>query len=456
MFDALFKLAEVEKVAYLKASKTTKARAANKLSTCATVLHLAVQTGVTVIRVKTVKALVGHVLQTVPGSGDHYCKPLATHYIKTLHSVLEYQPHTEHLKSEDWQILVHFCNDGIQALSESLDETDSSDLVILDGSEKRRCQPSRSATPSSVTGSITSVRKPTARNPSDGIDKQTTDVLIQCLSELFKVPHAPIFKVARTTLDTLLDFLSFTSPLSHTQSQEAAFSCINIILCATITEDLSLATLIVERTVSHIRRLWQSRTHPCLKKEMILVVINGEPLFSKSLDTDEDFRNELERLLDVLQGEYTKRVERELLQSDDLLFHNTGPKSAGNPLSNCAFRLRLGTQSSELSWATLWSIAMVFTHVHDHTSMSSPSSRKNRFETPKKRRKISSPLNTIIDTISTSMGSEKVAILQIASFITLETSFEVNALGRLVEVLTPFISNEASSLASWAMLTLSW
>ena len=419
-------------------------------------LHLAVQASVTVIRSKTVKALIGHILKTTIGTGNRYCEPLATHYIRTLRTVLEYQPHTEHLKSEDWQALVHFCSDGIQTSSESLEEQDSNDLVILDSSDRLRCQTSRSATPSSVNGSIASVRHLAIRNTSENTDRQIADELMQCLSALFIVPHAPILEIAEEKLGTLLEFLQVTAPLSRTQSQEAAFACINVMLSATITEDLSVATSIVKQTIPQIRRLWQQKTHHSLKKEMVLAVVHGEPLFPKLLNTDGEFRNELERLLDILQGEYSKRAERELLQPDDLLFDSVSPRSSENPLSNRVFRLRLGSKGSEQTWATLWSIAVIFTHLKDQLEADAPSTRNDRVETPKKRRKISSPLNAIIDTISTSVGPEKVAALQIISFVSLETSLDTSDLSRLFGVLTSLISSEVSSIAVWTMLTLSW
>ena len=406
-------------------------------------------------RHKTVKALIGHILRTIPGPGDGYCEPLATHYIRALHTVLEYQPHTEHLKGEDWLVLVRFCNDGIQALSEPLEEADSNDLVILDSSDRRLYQDSRSATPNSIGGSAISVRKPVTRNISNNTDRQTADELIQCLSQLFMVPHAQTFEVTEITLSTLLEFLGTTYPLSRTQSQEAVFLCINIILRTTITEDLAIATRIVKEAIHQIRRLWQPKTHHSLKKEMILTVVKGEPLLPKVLGTDPDFKNELERLLDVLQGEYTKRAERELLQSDDLLFDSVTPRSPENPLSNQVFRLQSGNRGSEQSWATLWSVAMVFMHLKDYYVIEA-SSRKENIEMPKKRRKISSPITALIDAVSTSAGLEKMATLQIVAFVSLETSFHVDDLASLFGLLIPFISNEVSSIAIWAMLTLSW
>ena len=67
IYEVLFKIIVSEQSAYAKAKTAPlKSGAANRLSACAGVLRLAVEVGVGSVKLKTVKALLDHFIETIP------------------------------------------------------------------------------------------------------------------------------------------------------------------------------------------------------------------------------------------------------------------------------------------------------------------------------------------------------------------------------------------------------
>lgn len=80
------------------------------------------------LRIKTVRAIVDHITETIPVPGEGLWEPLSLDYIKCLSSLLRHRPHTEHLDGEDWENLISFCLASI-----SLRENEESQLSIRSG-----------------------------------------------------------------------------------------------------------------------------------------------------------------------------------------------------------------------------------------------------------------------------------------------------------------------------------
>ena len=102
ILDALFRLTITDCSTYAKTSKDhLKNGTALRLSACAGVMRMVVEMGVRKLRFKTVKALVEHIIRTLPMSNKVYCEHLLADYFKSLSTVLEYHTHSEHLSGEE-------------------------------------------------------------------------------------------------------------------------------------------------------------------------------------------------------------------------------------------------------------------------------------------------------------------------------------------------------------------
>ncbi|KAJ6184784.1 PIK-related kinase FATC [Penicillium mononematosum] len=128
IFESLFRFVAAERSIYNRAQKSSKTPSASRLSTCASVLRMAVDLFLRNLRIKTVRAIVDHITETIPAPGEGLWEPLSLDYTKCLASLLRYRPHTEHLDEEDWENLISFCLASI-----SPQENEESQLSIRSG-----------------------------------------------------------------------------------------------------------------------------------------------------------------------------------------------------------------------------------------------------------------------------------------------------------------------------------
>ena len=115
-FEALFHYATTERTAYLKSKSVQRNTAHSRLAVCAASMRTAVELGVRKLRLKTVKALLDHVRLTLP-TPDGFCEPLSVDYVKSMRTILDYQPHVEHLR-DTWGVTLAFCLASIGSFQE--------------------------------------------------------------------------------------------------------------------------------------------------------------------------------------------------------------------------------------------------------------------------------------------------------------------------------------------------
>lgn len=212
ILETLFTLSQDEKSAYIRAkTPTAKTTADGKLSAIASALRITLEVGVYSLRTKTIRAIVDHITQILRNSDETFCKPLVPEYVKGLKVVLEYQPHVEHLSNDHWLALVDLCSDCIQVYGPSLEDVDSHPLPIINSSSRFRS--SRSETPSTISSSLNSTRKPSTQLRNEA---NPTQDLVTCLFMLLSATNAPIIERADDTTTMLLELLQ--TPSNSNQS----------------------------------------------------------------------------------------------------------------------------------------------------------------------------------------------------------------------------------------------
>ena len=406
-------------------------------------------------RKHTSPALLSHILLTLPSSNGRLCEPISKQYAKVLRIFLEHRPHAEHLIEEEWRELVSLCLKAVQSKLDLFeDQVDFEDAPPTPNVSRGPGRNSRAGTPTSINISFRSAPK-SARRQRSVLGDQTTEDLLVCLSLLLSVPHFPILDVGNKIYENLQAFLADTPPSTHLQCVEPAFFSVNAILSSSITEDLAFAKRVVLNTIPEVRRLWHPKLHHGLKEQMLLFVICCEQLLQPVLSTNDNFKIELHRLFDVLNSEYVKRKDLDLLTCDDLGLGQPGPSSTVAPMANTVFRLRLGTPRTEQCWATLRLSARLFRLLRDGKGRGAAATNLAP-GTPNKRRKVQGDFDLVLDSVKKSSGSEKLGWLQIASFMALAANLTVDELQRLCELVLPLVPREDGNIASWALIVLSW
>ena len=424
-----------------------------QLSLCAEIVRIAVETCVRKIRVKTVKAIVGHVTQTLPKSDGTYRGPLVKDYIKTLRVVLEYPPHVEHFSKAEWCDLVDFCNETLHDLNGF---SNQKSLGYLDGAFIRdtwRGGPSRSATP----GIEISYRQRASQINSldNGMSelRESAEELVICLNHLISVPHAPILDKASVVLMTLLKLLESSFTTGNTQ--QAAFECINTTMTFIRIDDISLALQTLRNVLPIMQRLWNAKAS-VLKDHMLKFLLYGEVYFTRLISSDPvgDSKSTLEDLLEVFQQDYYKRPERELLQLEDLLLFKI--RFVGKrPSSTQIFGLRFGTIKAEKPWFLLSIYASLVMALDSDLKSGEQIVPPDEIENRPKRRKLTKNLDDVFQLTKSADTTQKLFALQVLTFVFDKLPLEVDhGLDWNWEMLLPCLSDDSGVVASWAMLAL--
>ncbi len=171
-----------------------------------------------------VTAVVNHIIETLPTTGEGYCAPLYEDYLRTLTILLGIPHHVEHLSGEGWNELIEFCLQGIRLEEQDSQKSDQNGYHQSPGltePNSGRSTPSRNTKAVPIRSS-----RPTARAGMD-------DLMI-CLECLTAAPNCPILAVSERLFEDIASALSKASPTS--KSSCSAFAALNSTLLRTLTE----------------------------------------------------------------------------------------------------------------------------------------------------------------------------------------------------------------------------
>ena len=455
MLECLFRGITKEKLRFEQGQRTKKNVATTNLVTCAKALRTTIEVGVRTIRHKSVKALVDHITQILPSSDGSYFTLLVLDYAKTLKTVLRYQPHSEHFPKEEWHILVDFCNEIVQCNKFPVDDSSSRSLAILNSSDPSKGPLSRSATPSTLPSFRSQVLKYQTDSFKDtsGNEPTAEEEFVLCLHYLYLATNAPVLDRAQATIAVLMGLLR--SPSTPQGGKQTAFATLNAILARIMTEDIELTRHAIREAIPLIRQTWSTNS-ATLREEMLITMVYGQSLLPDLVKTDdlEDYRCDLQGLLDVLQTEYYKRTDRLQLQIADLhLVSYSYDEEAGVPLKNRAFSLRSGALKSEQAWAVIETIASISLVLHEQTFHLLDA---KELDIPDKRQKVATPIDNLLESLVLSTSPERLMSLQVLAFIIERMMIDADSMQKILEALIPYIPSAPDFLANWAMVAASW
>ncbi|KAI5811100.1 hypothetical protein DFH27DRAFT_8872 [Peziza echinospora] len=476
LFEVIFTTVTRDKAVYLRLKK----KKADVLSLAASTVRIAIDHGVKILRVKSVRNLTQHIIDVLPHQDEGLFQPISMDYVRSLRTILEHSPHIEHLSQKEWIELVRFCCQGM-----SSDLGLPSENFDTESGERSRAA---SRAPVSRNSSSMSWTSLVVHNPRL---KSETEELMLCLQLLLQIPNAPIMSLVQADLALSSDEKT-EIPLSHsimnflksqpnlTSAHLAAFSSLNSFLATVSTNNIVIARKIAEGLPAVITKLWESKSAFALKEQMLISLIYSFPHLRSHIEDATSgpqgnlnaIRTNLENLLTSLVNEYTtgtSRMTREQLQLDEIEFPDPSlPVSLNrHPLSLKAFSLRPDESTrSEQMWMVLQLIARLILlldeSLHQDSSVelvdgvSESEGRAKRRQS--KRRKVVRKCDDILHQASSSVPKSKLVALQIIPFL-LEERCEArkNALGdtewlRVMTDLSLVISEDNTTSSSWAML----
>jgi len=411
------------------------------LEACGRALRTTVTAGVWKIRAKTVKALLDHILQILPTPGGYYCEGISHDYVKCLSIICEYQPHVEHLR-ETWYGVVDFCIKGVALLQDQPPEPNP--LPNSNGSSLLRT-PTISMTRRSRDGTP----QPTRGQRSSTFRKELDDLII-CLHHLTRTTNAPVSERASPILTALIQYLRISD--SVRLAHHSAFAAINSVLSKIGSSSVDITQAALLELYPLIKEMWQSKSIS-LKDEMLMTLILTRNHVSSILSQPygASFSLDIENLLETLQADYSRRLERDQLQLNGV--HLVWKPYFGRTsfLDLPAFQLRGRNAPSESHWSILHLMAY-YVHLLDvRKNKSDERSDRNGDEKARKRRRRSLIFDDILRQASIGPISSKICALQMLSFHSALSFSSPSEITEILDSITPMLADQHGPTASWAM-----
>ena len=458
VLESVFRAAKTDKSNYAKASKSAKTKVEGRLYACAALVRTVVEVGLKKLRYKTVKALVEHIIQTLPTADGGYCEPLTADYFRALAALLEYKAHPEHFLGDDWHEVVDFCVQAARDLirpSEVNESGLSNGGRILNGSRTNRDVHSRSATPSTIGDYGRKSSNNISQRLADSQLKSSDDQIVLCLQHLVSVPNAPIPERADVVLATLVEMLQSYQKISSTQ--HTAFECINSIMSRIVAINLDLPLQTMKKVIPLLRRFWEPKEGAATFNDTLLAFLSyGEILLPRMLSEDQtgDCSATLQALIEVLRNDYCLRRPRGQLQLDDLvLLDPSRSTSRQTPLSTETIQVDLDGLRAESPWCLISrSAAMMVALENAAIAREAPPDGDEVQDF--KRQRLEHPMDDILHHIKGSLLPEKLYGLQMLLFIYDLLPFDERTLQCHLDALLPCLSESDGSIVSWAILAM--
>lgn len=435
IFECLFRFVAVERTSYNRAS--SKGASSTRLSTCASVLRIAVDVFLRNLRYKTLRAIVDHITETLPTPEEGLWEPLSAGYTKCLVALLRYPPHVEHLSSSEWGKLMSFC---LRSLGVMEDDSQTSFRDSFRSSLDDYLDASGRSTPSRPTSSLTIRDKYTG-------NKSVIGEIIVCIQLLTASPNAPVQASAEKILHGLAEYVK-SSPAAGS-GQQAAFSSINSVVTRVLFDQSGLAQEFLFDLIPVIRRLWSTKLAG-LRDELLGTIMLSTIVLADAArrEPSESLSHLIESLMGTLYSEYIKRPEKEILQVDELVFNH---KISAN-IDRVITGPLLGNAKSEHNWSLVWVISCLLKLLEDIAArLSTPQVRE---EVSNKKQRFTSEIGDVLRDSFSSLGTKRICALQLIPIL-IEGQADIDTKALLLQRLTPSILDDNGTVSSWTMVAIS-
>ncbi|PSR78097.1 hypothetical protein BD289DRAFT_377079, partial [Coniella lustricola] len=452
VFEAIFRATVADKQTAMAGAKGAKS-AADRLGLCGKALRATATLGISKLKPNTLRAVIDHILDTLPDRNGELYAPLAREYAQTLAVLLGYSAHVENLAISDasgWLACADFAITGILRLIEGSKSTSSATA-----SSDRDSPAGSFAPPPSVSNVDDRRLQAVSRRVSSMLLQSELPSLVECLSALMSASNAPYRERSKEIYDLVILLLRLRI---HSQRlHRMLFAILNGILLHSVGEGPETGRAIAADVVPLLRYCWQPRAIDndemlfSVRDEM-LKTMHGVQLYIDSLLQDgssSTLLNDLEDLLDTLWAEYSRRSQQSRLRQEDLTFSST--RVPAGHFSTPLFAIRPLAQDAERRWAmveTMSCLEIVFLR-HTRTTMQHPEDTE---EQPRKRQRLSGGTIRVQQKMSSHDDSVQLTALQLLPFYLSASAISPEDWLHFVDNLIPMISDKQGFLSSWAMI----
>ncbi|CZT03138.1 related to phosphotidylinositol kinase [Rhynchosporium agropyri] len=449
IYEDVFEMAVTELQVFLAAKKSTKGTAEFRLDTCGDVVRTVITAGAAKLRPATVEAVLEHVTQTLPRPSGGYYEPLAQHYLKALIAIFEHQANVEHLKSEVWVQAVEFCLSGIKSY---LDDYVQESLSSRSHSGRGSSVPTSSANKH-------------GHSQEGSLNRTHAEDLFQVLHLLLCAPNVPLGTVYSAVGNCITRFLRMSGS-NASQTQQVAFSTLNIILRFARTDQTTFCQSAAQDILPVICRFWQGKAIVkdemlnSVRDEMLIFIFYVHLHLERTLmDGDApELLSMLEELLEAFKLDYAPRSDRDQLHLSDLDmadFCKRDPRKM--PFCLYAFQLRPYNVKAERNWAILRSIGLVERLVslgQQQVASSETSGHDDLDNRPSKRQRIVHHSDRLFDLLRSKDENLRLAGLQILPFVLQDSQLPASVLSELLTQLHICAIDKRGNMTSWALLAI--
>lgn len=427
----LFSLIQAEKRCYTNIKQASKASSSQRLNQFGLAVRDVLARNLGTIRVKTIRAFVGHLLDVLPTVRDILLTPIVSTYLKAFQQILDYPAHLDHFDHAIWTECVDFCINSIEKYS-ALSNDESVDLGYSNTSHK-----------------VVAV-------------KFEVVLLSSCLHTLLTWKSAQFGATITTdctVIDRLCQFIEsyLEKYVSETGSHVHIVCIIRILLDFANSNRVSHARLLADRTVTNCRRYWDSRTISLRQPLLRCLMLSCSWL---SIDKTGDRLQNIDAVRRHMISDLMNRPERQDLTLSDLClcFADFHQNRMSYHMGTNTTSLRLIT-SSEQAENAFFSIQVLSYLCAPEIALSLESNGAEQIsltgDTPRKRRRVEqTELRSSIEDLLSAEDSRSWTLgMQIVTLaFQLGLSSYLNS--KLVESLMRHLSSVSNVVQDWARVSL--
>jgi ataxia telangiectasia mutated family protein len=269
--------------------------------------------------------------------------------------------------------------------------------------------------------------------------------VVVCIQLLTASPSAPVQIAAESILHGLVEFVKSSSMVGG-NAHQLAFNSINTVVSKVLFDQSEVVRSALLRLIPVIRRLWVTKLQN-LKDELLVTLMHCTVVLADAArkDPPEALERSVEGLTNSLLSEYMRRPEKELLQVDEVIFHEAAEMER-RPL----YGPRLGNSRSEHNWSLLWVIASLLKLSADISNHRTD--RDSLRDASGKRQRLNSGIEDIFRDAISAIGARRICALQLIPF--LECTMNVERKESFLRRLTPTIIDDNGAISSWTMIAL--
>jgi len=429
LYDGLLRGLQAGKIVYEKSlrssSKTACAAAINKLSTCSASLRLATEKTVTTFKFKTARRLLDSLTSGFSDLDTDICVPVVLDQVKSINTILGYQPHLEHLPFKDWQALLR------HAISR---------IAYLVDRDSLRSRASTDQMADTTYGLTPAVQRNLLSEYSRTLTYLTSNIVASVTTNF------------RPICELVIKIINMSKVASDTDGN--LLTSLNNIIGHCRTENPTLLKDLAFQIITLADRLWPriSLRSTDARDELVRLLVLLMPVFRVDLvnANREDYLVTYQNLLDNMVRHITARPLKELLQLNDIrLIKSSKPTSIALPF--------LSLRSKRVEAHRNWTVLSTLTFLLDMLNRIEPSIGNSddvaNDSTPRRKRVRGRSLaQDLLSIYRESSASSSVFATQLIIFSCQAQYISLEDVRDLLDFLIGAMDDENMDLAPWVIL----